>query len=67
MKADGLIGIFSISFPIMGILLEEYMSKQWGVLEFKAELLSLIRKYNTLTNRNLFYTIIRHGLTKKEK
>jgi len=38
----------------MGSLLKEYMSKRWGVLEFKAELLSLIQQYNVLTNRNLF-------------
>jgi len=38
----------------MGILLKEYMSKQWSVLDFRAELLNLIRQYNTLTSRNLF-------------
>jgi hypothetical protein len=38
----------------VGILLKEYMAKQWSVLELKAELLSLIQKYNALTNHNLF-------------
>ena len=35
-------------------ILNEYISKPWGVLEFKAELTALIGKYFSLTNRNLF-------------
>jgi len=38
----------------MASILNEYISKRWGVLEFKAELKALIGKYNNLTNHNLF-------------
>ncbi|MDR2972323.1 MAG: ATP-dependent Clp protease proteolytic subunit [Bacteroidales bacterium] len=38
----------------MASILNEYISKRWGVLELKAELKVLIEKYNGLTNRNLF-------------
>ena len=38
----------------MASILNEYISKQWGVLEYKNELRSLIQRYNTLTHRNLF-------------
>lgn len=38
----------------MASILNEYISKQWGVLDYKNELRSLIQKYNTLTHRNLF-------------
>ena len=38
----------------MASILSEYISKHWGVLEFKAELKNLTRQYNTLTGRNLF-------------
>jgi hypothetical protein len=38
----------------MASILNEYMSKRWGVLEFKAELKRLISQYNKLTSRNLF-------------
>ena len=38
----------------MASILSEYISKQWGVLEYKNELRSLIQKYNALTHRNLF-------------
>ncbi|MDR1182691.1 MAG: hypothetical protein LBL13_12000 [Bacteroidales bacterium] len=38
----------------MASILNEYISKRWGVLEFKAELKSLIGQYNTLTGHNLF-------------
>lgn len=39
---------------IMASILSEYISKRWGVLEFKVELKNLISKYNALTGRNLF-------------
>ena len=38
----------------MASILNEYISKRWGVLELKAELKVLIGKYNSLTGRNLF-------------
>jgi len=38
----------------MASILNEYISKRWGVLEFKAELKALIEKYNSLTGHNLF-------------
>jgi len=38
----------------MASILNEYISKQWGVFEFKNELKALIEKYNRLTGRNLF-------------
>jgi len=38
----------------MASILNEYISKRWGVLELKAELKNLISQYNKLTGRNLF-------------
>jgi hypothetical protein len=38
----------------MASILNDYVSKRWGVLEFKAELKALISRYNKLTKRNLF-------------
>ena len=39
---------------IMASILNEYISKGWRALEYKAELKALIDKYNDLTGRNLF-------------
>lgn len=38
----------------MGSILNEYISKRWGVLEFKEELKRLVKQYNSLTKGNLF-------------
>jgi hypothetical protein len=38
----------------MASILNEYISKRWGVLELKAELKNLTRQYKDLTGRNLF-------------
>lgn len=39
---------------LMGSILNEYISKRWGVLEFKEELKRLVKQYNSLTKGNLF-------------
>ncbi len=39
---------------LMGSILSEYISKRWGVLEFKEELKRLVKQYNSLTKGNLF-------------
>jgi ClpP class serine protease len=44
----------NLSKKTMASILNEYISKRWGVLELKAELKNLIGRYNTLTNHNLF-------------
>lgn len=38
----------------MASILNEYISKRWGVLEYKQELRNLIKKYSNLTGRNIF-------------
>lgn len=38
----------------MASILNEYISKRWGVLEYKQELRNLIKKYSDLTGRNIF-------------
>lgn len=38
----------------MASILNEYISRRWGVLEYKKELQNLINKYSQLTGRNLF-------------
>ncbi|MDR1197508.1 MAG: ATP-dependent Clp protease proteolytic subunit [Prevotellaceae bacterium] len=38
----------------MSSILNEYISKRWGVFELKAELKALLGQYNTFTGRNLF-------------
>lgn len=38
----------------MASILNEYISKNWGILDYKKELKELIREYNDYTNRNLF-------------
>jgi hypothetical protein len=38
----------------MTSILNEYISKRWGVFELKVELKALIGEYNRLTKRNLF-------------
>ena len=38
----------------MASILNEYISKRWGVLELKKELTALVGQYNSLTKRNLF-------------
>lgn len=38
----------------MASILNEYISKRWGVLEYKEELRNLIKKYSELTGRNIF-------------
>jgi hypothetical protein len=38
----------------MASILNEYISKRWGVFELKAELKALLGQYNKLTGRNLF-------------
>ena len=38
----------------MGSILNEYISKKWGVLDYKKELKELIKRYNSYTKRNLF-------------
>jgi len=38
----------------MASILNEYLAKRWGVIDFKTELKSLIEKYSDLTGRNLF-------------
>jgi len=38
----------------MASILSQYLSKRWGVLEFRDELTNLIRQYNEFTGRNLF-------------
>ena len=38
----------------MASILNEYISKRWGVLEYKQELRNLIKKYSDQTGRNIF-------------
>ena len=38
----------------MAGILNEYISRQLGILELQSELKNLISQYNTLTGRNLF-------------
>ena len=38
----------------MASILNEYISKRWGVLEYKQELRKLIKRYSDLTGRNIF-------------
>ena len=38
----------------MGSILNEYISKRWGIIELKGELKRLIAQYHQVTNRNLF-------------
>ena len=38
----------------MGSILNEYISKHWGAIEFKEELKRLVEQYNKLTKGNLF-------------
>jgi hypothetical protein len=38
----------------MASILNEYISRRWGVLEYKQELRTLIKKYSDLTGRNIF-------------
>lgn len=38
----------------MASILNDYISKRWGVLEYKKELQDLIKQYSQLTGRNIF-------------
>lgn len=51
---DCILGFVIKFYTSMASILDEYISKRWGVLDYKAELKRLTSEYNKLTGRNLF-------------